>query len=53
MEPKESKTSKHFKISMVKSSFRIIAGTALMLQFIGMAGFFFLVAEILGILEEL
>lgn len=52
MQEKESKTSKHFKYSMVKSVFRITAGTALMFGLLEAAGCFLIVAEILGIAEE-
>ena len=53
MQEKESKTSWHFKISIVKSILRIVAGTALIFSNFIAAGSFLVVAEILGILEEL
>lgn len=53
MEPKESKTNKHFTISLIKSAVRIAAGTALVLQHIWYAGVLLIVAEILGVAEEL
>jgi len=37
---------------MIKSGFRIAAGIVLMIQFFATAGFFLVVAELLGILEE-
>ena len=53
MEQKESKTNKHFWISMIKSGVRVFAGIALAYSSYGMAGCLFVVAEILGIIEEL
>ena len=53
MQPKESKTNWHFRISVFKSILRIFAGTALMSEYMVTAGCFFIVAEILGIIEEL
>ena len=53
MQVKESKTNCHFRISMVKSILRIIAGIALCNGLLIPAGSFFVVAEILGIIEEL
>jgi hypothetical protein len=44
---------KHQIISFVKSGFRIAAGVFLMFGFIATAGVWLVVAEILGILEEL
>lgn len=43
----------HYNVSMVKSVFRIAAGVLLMNQFFISAGFFVIVAELLGILEEM
>lgn len=42
----------HFYISLVKSVLRIFAGIALMNSFFAISGGLFIVAEILGILEE-
>ena len=53
MQPKESKTNWHFKISVIKSSLRIGASIALCKSDIWAAGMLFIVAEILGIVEEL
>ena len=53
MQPKESTTNWHFKISIVKSILRIVAGTALVFSNFVAGGSFLIVAEILGILEEL
>jgi len=56
MQPKESKTNWHFRISIIKSVIRIFAGIALMCVdqwYINAAGGMLIGAEILGILEEL
>ena len=53
MQPKESNTNWHFRISVFKSILRIVAGIALMSEHMVAAGCFFIVAEILGIIEEL
>jgi hypothetical protein len=53
MQPKESKSKSHFWFSMIKSGIRIIAGVALLFQDFEFAGLSFMLAEVLGILEEL
>jgi hypothetical protein len=53
MQQKESKTNWHFWISLVKSVFRFGAGFALIFGKIPSAGALLIVAEILGIAEEL
>ena len=53
MQPKESKSNKHFRISMVKSGFRIGAGMTLVTGNLIGAGVLLIVAEVLGIAEEL
>jgi hypothetical protein len=53
MQPKESHTNWHFRISVFKSILRIVAGIALVSEYMVTAGCFFIVAEILGIIEEL
>ena len=53
MQVKESKTNWHFRISVVKSALRICAGIALCKSDIWVAGVLFILAEILGIVEEL
>lgn len=53
MELKESKSSKHFRISIVKSILRMVAAISLISGWLPVAGILFIVAEILGILEEL
>jgi hypothetical protein len=53
MQVKESKTNWHFRISVAKSILRIIAGIALVNGLLIPSGAFFIVAEILGIVEEL
>ena len=52
IQPKD--TSKgHFYVSLVKSALRIVAGGNLVLGNFFMAGTFLILAEILGIVEEL
>ncbi len=53
MEPKESKSNKHFTISLIKSAVRIAAGVALVFNNIWYAGVLLIMAEILGVAEEL
>ena len=55
MEPRESKSDKHFIASMFKSVLRIAASAALILTPIPevhIAGFLLMAAEVLGIVEE-
>ena len=52
MQEKESKSNWHFKISMAKSVLRVSAGISLLFNDILTAGIFFIVAEVLGIIEE-
>ena len=52
VQPKD--TSKgHFYVSLVKSVLRICAGVSLIMMGLPEAGAFFIVAEVLGIVEEL
>jgi|TARA_B100001094_G_C17883796_1_gene648183 hypothetical protein len=56
MEPQESKSKKHFYISLIKSIFRLGASYGLWLtgdMMLMTVGIFLAIAEILGILEEL
>lgn len=53
MQPKESKTNWHFRTSIAKSVLRILAGWSLCNQKFVIAGVLFILAEILGIVEEL
>jgi hypothetical protein len=53
MELKESKSSKHFRISVLKSGIRMIGCGALMFGNIFAAGCLLFVAECFGIVEEL
>lgn len=53
MQEKESKTNWHFWTSIVKSVFRFAAGFALVFGKLPLAGALFIVAEVLGIVEEL
>ena len=53
MQQKESKTNTHFYISLVKSFFRICAGVALVDGSLIEAGALLIIAEALGIAEEI
>ena len=53
MQEKESKTNWHFYISLVKSGFRFGAGFSLIFGSIPPAGALLILAEVLGIVEEL
>lgn len=53
MQEKESKTNWHFRISIAKSAFRLAAGLSLCVGDFVSSGIYFIVAEILGIVEEL
>ena len=53
MQPKESKTNRHFYLSMIKSALRIIGCWSLWDYALGSAAIFFASAEVVGILEEL
>lgn len=53
MQPKESKTNKHFLYSAIKSVIRIAAGLSLMKGWVWEAGALLVIAEIFGIVEEL
>ena len=52
VQPKDTSRG-HFYVSMVKSTLRIVAGGNLVLGNLWMAGTFLILAEILGIVEEL
>ena len=52
VQPKDTSRG-HFYVSMVKSALRIVAGGNLVLGNLWMAGTFLILAEILGIVEEL
>jgi hypothetical protein len=53
MQGKESHTNWHFYISLVKSGFRFCAGFALIFGKLPLAGALLIIAELLGIVEEL
>ena len=53
MQPKESNSSRHFRISMLKSGIRMIGYACLVAQSFMAAGLLLGIAEILGIVEEL
>lgn len=52
MQPKESKSSRHFRVSMLKSSIRMFGCIALMLGNVMAAGSLLFIAECLGVIEE-
>jgi hypothetical protein len=52
MQPKESKTNWHFKISLFKSCLRITAGVATIKGEFIVAGTLLILAEVFGIAEE-
>lgn len=43
----------HFRVSVVKSALRIVAGLSLAVYAIPFAGLSFIAAEVLGVIEEL
>ena len=53
MQPKESNTSTHFWISLVKSGFRVGAGLRLTHGDFMSAGVLLIIAEALGVAEEI
>lgn len=53
MQKKESKTNWHFNISLFKSCLRIVAGVTIIRGQFVEAGVLIIIAEILGIAEEL
>lgn len=53
MQSKESKTNWHFNISLFKSCLRIVAGAALIKGLYVETGVLIIIAELLGIAEEL
>ena len=53
MEQKESNSSKHFRISVLKSGIRMFACVALMYSSFFTAGCLFFIAECFGVIEEL
>jgi hypothetical protein len=53
MQPKESKTSKHFRVSVLKSGIRMLGCAAFMFGNLFAGGCLFFIAECFGIIEEL
>ena len=53
MQPKESKSNRHFTVSIIKSFVRVIAGVALASSLFVTTGILLIIAEILGVVEEL
>ena len=52
MQPKESKSSKHFKMSIWKSGLRLVGCWQLFLGDVVITAILFAAAEVLGIIEE-
>ena len=52
MQQKESKTNKHFRVSMFKSGIRMFGCAALMFGDMMAAGSLLFIAECLGVVEE-
>ena len=52
MQPKESKTNKHFRVSMFKSGIRMLGCGFLILGDVITAGSLLFIAECLGVIEE-
>ena len=52
IQPKDP-SKNHFRISMVKSAVRILAGLSLGMGHVILAGMLLIAAEVLGILEEM
>jgi len=53
MELKESNSTKHFRISVLKSGIRMLGCAALMFGNLFVGGCLFFIAECFGIVEEL
>jgi hypothetical protein len=53
MEQKESKSSKHFRVSVLKSGIRMLGCSAFMFGNLFAGGCLFFIAECFGIIEEL
>jgi len=52
VQPKDTSRG-HFYVSVVKSAVRVAAGVALIIAGLSLVGWLFILAEILGIIEEL
>jgi len=53
MQEKESKSSKHFRVSVLKSGIRMLGCSAFMFGNLFAGGCLFFIAECFGIIEEL
>ena len=53
MQPKESKSNRHFNLSITKSTIRGLAAICLMTEQFWYAGGLLLIAELFGVVEEL
>ena len=52
IQPKDTSRG-HFYVSLTKSGLRIVAGASLIMMGFPEAGWFFITAEVLGVVEEL
>ena len=52
IQPKDT-SRRHFYVSVVKSAIRVAAGAVLIIAGLSLVGWLFILAEILGIVEEL
>ena len=52
IQPKDTSRG-HFYVSMAKSVIRVVAGTFLIMGFFAVCGWLLILAELLGIVEEL
>jgi hypothetical protein len=50
---REDEDTYHFRVSVLKSALRILAGVSLIAGSIAFAGVLLIIAEVLGIVEEL
>ena len=53
MEQKESKSNKHFRISVLKSGIRMLGCSAFIMNQVMIGGCLFFIAECFGIIEEM
>lgn len=53
MQPKESKSNSHFKISLIKSFLRLVGCYFLFYSEFSIAAILLFIAEILGVAEEI
>jgi hypothetical protein len=53
MEVKESKSKKHFRVSVLKSGIRMLGCSAFIMNQVMIGGCLFFIAECCGVIEEL